>query len=489
MATETQKRLKARDESKAYRREPAPPKPLEAGPDAEEIYKQFVENARLLTTPGLLNSDGRMQRAAKFLSGSSPSLLERAAEEVGVAPEDLMASVERFEPGSVRKFGLQKKGISTSSEGELKDTRGPSGAPPSRRNKGKGKTEVDFDSKPRPTIEDALGVPTALGGVALGPGAREEVDNLRAVQRQFPTGENIAREAARTGPLDSWSRAEQYYEDLESTSDLLPFERKTKGAPLAEGEEGPKEMPAPRATYAGKGTGRPLGPGGKAMGTQEDFAAYRTQKTIDDAVAERNRQKRIKFLRAGGRMTADGKSIAVMPDFGQAPPPKEGRSGDYQYASEIRQERRAADEKLSRDRFENFKANLGEPATELGRKIERDKIREAEAEEFLKSTRDQIRVTENTARDLKRGNVRGGSADNLSDFFEDLDNARATKAQLRGKDQESQVNWARKELDARREEQKRLQEEEEEKRKRVAAASFQDVVTNWRNKPSYLDRY
>ena len=188
-------------------------------------------------------------------------------------------------------------------------------------------------------------------------------------------------------------------------------------------------------------------------------------------------------------MTADGKSIAVMPDFGQAPPPKEGRSGDYQYASEIRQERRAADEKLSRDRFENFKANLGEPATELGRKIERDKIREAEAEEFLKSTRDQIRVTENTARDLKRGNVRGGSADNLSDFFEDLDNARATKAQLRGKDQESQVNWARKELDARREEQKRLQEEEEEKRKRVAAASFQDVVTNWRNKPSYLDRY
>ena len=465
---------------------------------ADDIRKKLRDSIRLLSTRQGRAGGAERVEAANFLKGQSPELLAAAAEEAGVDLDSLPALIEQYVPTEQPEVEYEpippnrRVPLSQRKRKEPPKESGdkaPQGAPPSRFDAEQGRDRVgprgyrNEDSQPRPTIEDALGVPTASGGVALGPGAREEVDNLRTVQRQFPTGENIAREAARTGPLDSWSRAEQYYEDLESTSDLLPFERKTKGAPLAEGEEGPKEMPAPRATYAGKGTGRPLGPGGKAMGTQEDFAAYRTQKTIDDAVAERNRQQRIKFLRAGGRMAADGKGIAVLP--GSAPETvtlKDGRkvkpSGAYAYADDLREEARLAENRRNKESSEKFQDGL-----------ETDRIRKAEAEEFLSSMKDQIRATENTARGLKRGDVRAGSADNLSSFFEDLDQARASKAQIRDKSKDQQVAWARKELDARRENQKRLQEEEEEKRKRVAAASFQDLVTNRRNKPSYLDRY
>lgn len=464
---------------------------------ADDIRKSLREAIRLLSSrqQGRGGTGERVQ-AARFLKGQSPDLLSAAAEDVGVSLDALPALIEQFAPTPAPQVEYEpippnrRIPLSHRKKKEPRkepEDRGPQGAPPSRfdAEQGRGnigprgfRNEKSVDNQPRPTIEDALGAVTEAGGVALGPGAREEVDNLRAVQRQFPTGENIAREAARQRPLDSWSRAEQYYEDLESTSDLLPLKRKTKGAPLAEGEAGPEEMPAPRATYAGKGTGRPLGPGGKAAGTQEDFAAYRTQQAIDDAVAERSRQQRIKFLRAGGRMTADGKNIAVMPDFGQAPPPKDKRSGDYQYASEIREERRLAENQRNKESLENFR-----------NKQETDRIRRAEAEEFLSSMKDQIRTTERMARGLKRGDVRGGSADNLSSFFEDLDKTRAAKVQIRDKSKDQQVAWARGVLDARREEQKRLQEEEEEKRKRVAAASFQDLVNNRRNQPSYLDRY
>lgn len=511
MATDAQNRFKERDESKAYIRQAPPRKPREADPDAEEIYKRFVDSAKLLTTPGLLNSDGRMNRAADMISGGDPGLVESAAKDAGVSVNDLLKQAERFRPGTINSFIEQKQkapqGAPPSRFGSQEDIQTDDGKviPASGRStKGKGKTVVDFDSKPRPTIEDALGVMTGYGGVGLGPGAREEVDNLKAVQRQYPTGENIAREAARSRPLDSWSRAEQYMEDLDSVSDVLPFQRKTSGATLAEGEQGPKEMPVPRATYAGKGTGRPVGPGGKAQGSQEDYSAYRTQKSIDDAVAERTRQARIKFLREGGRFAADGigttvggkqvslerdpeQKVAVFPGRGKTPVDK--RSGAYAYADELRDEERLAENARNKERQQNFLDSAGKPGTKLGRDREIKDIREAEAREFLTATRSRIRAAEQTSRNLKSGRVTAGSAEGIKEFYRNLDEAKATKAQLQGKDQIQQEKWARDVLDARREEQKRKEEEEKEKQRRVAAASFQDLVNNKRNNPSYLDRY
>lgn len=420
MATEAQKRLKARLESKAYRRELPPPRPLEPDPGAEDIYKKFVDSARTLSTPGKTNADGALTDAASFLSGSSPDLIERASQDAGVKTEDLLAQVERFRPGSINKFYLQKKDLSTSSEGgrpgKPDDTRGPSGAPPSRRNKGKGKTEIDFDSKPRPTVEDALGVMTGSGGIALGPGTREEVDSLKKVQRQYPTAENIAREAARQRPLDSWSRAEQYYEDLESTSDLLPFERKTKGAPLAEGESGPEEMPIPRATYAGKGTGRPVGPGGKAFGTQEDFNAWRAEKTVQDSLAAKRKAKREDFFRRGGRLGPDGK-IAVLP--GKAPETvtlKDGRkvkpSGAYAYADDLREEARLAENQRTKEKMERFIASNDD---------------DRRADEYIKTFKLQKRAADQVARAAARGEIK------LNDpqaFFAEYDVLRRTASDM-----------------------------------------------------------
>jgi len=479
--TELQKQFVQRDRAKAYIRKPYPSPALEADPDAEGVYNRFVESARAMTTPGLTNADDRMTNAAKFLSGSDPGLIERAAADVGVSAEDLMAEVERFEPGSVRKFGLQKKGISTSSEGDrpwkndAQGTRGPTGVPSSqfgdkgRSVKGKAKTEIDWDSKPRPTVEDALGVMTESGGIALGPGMRDRINNLRKTQSQYATGENIAREAARNRPLGSFTKAEQYLEDLESVNDL-PFERQTRGAPLAYGQEGPAEMPIPRATYAGKGTGRPLGPGGRGEGTQEDFRAYRTQKSIDDAVAERQRQKRIEFLRAGGRMTADGKSIAVLP--GRGP---EKRSGDYQYADELREEARLAENKRNKESLNRFRDNSGQPATEFGREIAKRDQRNEEAQQYLRTVKQQIRGAEQTARDLARGysQVHSNRRDRVTyggdagEFFDEVDDLRSIKAQLAGKDINAQMAWARQKLNDRDAVVKEMARQEEGRRRRV----------------------
>jgi hypothetical protein len=472
MATEAQKRIKARLESKAYRREPAPPKPLEADPGAEDTYKKFVDSARTLAaSSGKTNADGSLTEAASFLSGSSFDLIERASQDAGIKTEDLLAEVERFRPGSINKFYLQKKGLSTSSEGDRPgkavDARGPSGAPPSRfsaeedtklpggrtintsarSTKGKGKTEVDFDSKPRPLFQDALGARS-----------KEDKDQfvramgVEGVDRQ---GDNV-REA-----VDFW---------VENND-------KRKG------------------------------PGGKGAGTQEDFAAYRAQKAIDDAVAERERQAKISFLRRGGRYAADGfgttvggqqvsldrpdgQRLAVLPGRGKTP--ADQRSGAYAYADELQDEARLAENARNRERQQNFVANLGEPGTQLGKDRETKNIRRAEAEAFLTNIKRAARGADKTAREIARGYEQGqygrrnttDYSSGAADFFDEADQLGSVKAQLRGKDQEAQVRWARQQLDAREEARREQAQKDEERRRNMASGSYQDLVDKYRNPSS-----